>query len=140
MRRETRRGTTLPETLLVLTLLGVLAGLALPPLGRLDDHAAVLAARETLIGRVVEARSLAAEAGGATLVVRSDPGSTFLVVGADTVRRAPLGVDGVRVDRAADLDFDAMGLGRFANATLRLTRGSASASVVVSAYGRPGRR
>ena len=61
MRRETtRRGTTLPETLLVLTLLGVLAGIAVPPLARLDDRAAVLAAREALIGRVVEVRTLAA--------------------------------------------------------------------------------
>ena len=73
-------------------------------------------------------------------MVRAAPASTLLVVGADTVRVAALGDDRVSVHRGAELDFDGMGLGRFASATLRLRRGSSSATVVISAYGRAGRR
>ena len=138
-----QQGTTLLEAVAVLVLLGVLTGLAGPPLTRLRDRAEAHAAREALIGRIVRARAAAVAAGGATLLVRPGPPRTQLVVAGDTLPADALGGSpglGLRGGRPVELDFDGLGLGRFANATIRLEHGGASSTVVVSSYGRASRR
>jgi type II secretory pathway pseudopilin PulG len=138
-----RQGISLLEAVAALTLLGVLAGLAAPPLSRLRDRAVVHVARESLIGLVSETRAAAMAAGAATLVVRPVPPRASIVVRGDTVRVVTLDEEGaVRMPggRPVELDFDGLGLGRFASATLRFSAGQATATVVVSSYGRTSRR
>ena len=135
------RGTTLLELVAVLLLLALAGAAIVPAGGRLRDRAAVLAARESLAGLVAEARAAAVAFGGSELHVASAPWRAWYVA-ADTVRReisleTELGVV-VRGRSEADIAvvFDALGLGRVASETFRLSRGGQEAGLVLSAYGR----
>jgi Tfp pilus assembly protein FimT len=137
-------GTTLIELLLALCLLGILTGLAGPAVDRGVDRFAVRAARDELAAAVSRTQSSAIALGGAVLVL--DPGhATFWIRSAtrDTVLRpvdlaARHGVDIVTSGAAdpVELVYDGLGIGRMTSRTIRLVRGTATATVAVSAYGR----
>lgn len=137
-----RHGYTLIELLLVLTVLAVLLGLALPPLGRWRDRAAVRAARDELAGAVAWTRMAAAARGGAALAVDPVAGQVWTRA-RDGTDSAPVNLSAryaVRVETGTNgvvlLQYDALGIGRMASRTFTLRRGDAVAGVTVSAYGR----
>lgn len=146
-RRPIPHGTTAIELLFALVLLGVLLGLAYPPVrGKLDDMA-VRSARESLAAGVARARAVAIARGGAEFVVDGARGRFWVLAttGDTAIPPVHLGeqygvvlvVDGGATD--VSIHFDGRGLGRVANRTFRLQRGKAEARLTLSAYGRPRR-
>lgn len=136
------RGHTLIELTFVLLLVGVTIVSIAPTARRARDHAAVVAAREALVGLFAEARQAAAESGGALVRISTSPAAAETFVGGLAVRRVELATEfEVAValgggGAGVDLHYDALGLGRVASQTVTLRRGSASAALVVSSYGR----
>lgn len=134
-----RGGFSLVELLVVAALVALLATIVLPPMARWRDALAVRAARDELAAALALTRITAAAAGGAALAV--DPvAARYRVVtsgaAGDPVslaERYGISVDG---DRAFELRYDALGIGRLASRTVTIRRGSAEAGLVVSAYGR----
>ena len=129
-----------------MTLLGLVLGKVLPAGKQLLDRMAVLGAREEAVGLFHRARMEAVARGGVGLVVETSPPAMRIVAGlsSSAVEEVAFG-NGVELtlsrDRAAvELTFDAMGLGRVASQTLRFSRGSAQAELVVSSFGRVTRR
>lgn len=133
------------------TLLELAAGLLLASLGLaailpagagLRDRLAVVGAREAVAGLAAEARSAALVFGGADVRVASDPWRAWVQVGDSSGPPVALERElGVTVELSRDrretiLRYDAMGLGRVANETLRFRRGAAERSLVISSYGR----
>lgn len=142
-RMRNRPAFTLIELAVVLVAAGALTALALPRLHNARQQVTVRAARAELAGAFAVARSAAITGGGATLFVDPAAGAAWIEV-RDGVR---LDTDyrladryGVRIEtpRGAVLSvrYDALGIGRLANTSLTLRRGSATASLTVSAYGR----
>lgn len=140
---QTRAGYTLLELTLVLLLIGLLATAAMPQLLHARHVLAVRAARAELVAAIATARSAAILAGGATLVIDVTAGIAWIEaadggrVGDARYLAASYGVrlEAARGTRVA-LRFDPLGIGRLANASIRIRRGDALASVTVSAYGR----
>lgn len=138
----TRRGYTLIEILLVMTLLSVLVAVAAPLFGRWQSRLAVTAARDELASALALTRMTAVGAGGAELVIDSARGSAWAVTAArDTVYRLTLADQyGVRVATGSEapvaIRFDGLGIGRMANRRVSLTRGRETAGLTISAYGR----
>jgi type II secretory pathway pseudopilin PulG len=138
-----RHGFSLVELGVVLCLLGLVLTLALPRLRHAREVLAVRAARAELAGAIAAARANAVLAGGATLVV--DPYAHRAWIEAADGRRAaidyPLGSRyGVRIETErgtpVSIRYDALGIGRMANATLGVRRGDIRMTLTVSAYGR----
>jgi len=134
-----KSGATITELLLVLTILGILATMAVPQVRRSLDVVDVRAARENTFALATRARAHAQSYGGASLVIDSD---SDIVEVADasgaTVERVALDAD-VAVDGTAprvEMRYDAYGIGRMASRTIRFRRPSAQAVLTVSAYGR----
>ena len=135
-------GHTLLELVLVLALLGILTGMAMPGMARWRDGMAVRSAREEVAAALAWTRLAATAHGGATLHL--DPATTTLWTSYDDGGATPpvdlAGLYGVRLDVGSDaevtLRYDQLGIGRVANRTVRLRRGRAVAGVTVSAYGR----
>lgn len=140
------RGFTLLELITVITLLGILLGEAFPATRTLQDRMAVVGAREAVVGLFHRARMEAVARGGSMVVLTTGPAVTTLLAGGETVIRESIGADyGVELRlsggrSSVTLAFDALGLGRVASQTLRITRGDAVTEVVVSSYGRVTRR
>ncbi|MGH7551692.1 MAG: pilus assembly FimT family protein [Longimicrobiales bacterium] len=143
-----RKGSTLPELLITLLILSVIAAIGAIALRRGLEVYAARAARDSMAAAVGKARSLALASGAARLVV--DPGAASVWVEAPPGMRAGdalrLGdVFGVTVEAdqhtggVVVLEFDALGLGRVASRTFRLRRGSTEARLTLSSYGRPRR-
>lgn len=137
-----KSGYTLIELLLVLFLLGVLLSLALQPLARWRDQAAVHAAREELAAALAHTRITAISASGATLVLTPATGSFSTRTRAGTVglpvdlqARYRVGVDAGAGD-SVTFHYDALGIGRLTSRTVTMKRGGARAGITVSAYGR----
>jgi prepilin-type N-terminal cleavage/methylation domain-containing protein len=138
-----RTGYTLIELAAVLVLAGLIAGTALPTMGRARDQVAVRGARAELAAALAATRATAISAGGATLVI-DVPTGTAWIQAQDGSRvhhtvhlPARYGVTlHTRTGAALALRFDGLGIGRMTNATVQLRRGSAEASFIVSAYGR----
>jgi prepilin-type N-terminal cleavage/methylation domain-containing protein len=135
------RGYTLVELLVALALFAGLLAIALPPLGRWRDRAAVLAAREELASALAWTRMAAASRGGADLLLDPAAGRFWT---RDPVTARPA-VDlraryGVRVDAGTSgvvvFHYDALGIARLSNRTVRIRRRGAETALVVSAYGR----
>jgi prepilin-type N-terminal cleavage/methylation domain-containing protein len=140
---RTRRGFTLIELALVLAIAGVLAGVALTSAARAWHMLAVRAARAELVSLVGATRSAAVLAGGATLVIDVPRARAWIETAGGT--RDPHLYDlaarhGVSFHTARGvpllLRYDALGIGRLANATVVVRRGAAQSTFVVSAYGR----
>lgn len=105
-----------------------------------------MAAREAMVGLVAETRLEAMSVGEARLRVSADSAVAAVASADSTLRRVDFGAEyrvGIRlsgVRSSAELEFDALGLGRMAGQTIRFSRGEAVAEVVVSGYGRVRRR
>ena len=136
-----RAAFTLPELVLVLTLMGIAGTALLPGARAASDRLAVTSARESVAGLVARARTEAMLHGGAVLRLRASDGRAWVEVGdSAVVARALSGEFGVTMELGvtgeAELAFDALGLGRRASRTVVLRRGRAEARVVIAAYGR----
>jgi len=139
------RGTTLLELIFALALVSSIAGVGLRATRRAADAAAVVSAREALVGLVTEARLHAMASGGASVEVVASERSIGLRIRDQVAPRTtalPHDIN-LRVSPRRDtlrLRFDALGIGRFASASISFQRGDAVRSVTVSSYGRVSRR
>lgn len=134
-----RRGTTLPELLAAMTLLGILLAIAVPPAGAARDRAILLLHARALAAAHADTRSAALRA-GARMELSVTPMAYEQRSLAGTVlwRRPGPAQDGVGLTGpATPIVFDSRGytLGA-ANRTYRLTRGSREVRVVISRLGR----
>jgi type II secretory pathway pseudopilin PulG len=136
------RGHTLVEILLVLTLIGATTASLAPTAARYRDRAAVVAAREAVVGLLAEARLAAMEAGEASVRVSGAPWVAEAIAADSTLRLVALEDEhGVSVElnggaTDVELEYGPLGIGRLANQTLAFRRGDARAELVVSGYGR----
>ena len=102
--------------------------------------------RMAVSGLIHRTRMEAVARGGARLEVESSPPAMKIVAGAPSQTIEVVAFDeGVILALSGDresveLTFDAMGVGRVASQTLRFSRGSAQAELVVSSFGRVTRR
>jgi len=143
---KNRPAVTLLELLSVLALLGVFLSFAFPRFQHAADVFSVRAARDAVLGAAARARALAIARGEAQLLV-DEPTATVAITtqgGAqrhssfDLAQRYGVTVDIANSTRTSALvEYDVIGLGRFAALTVRLQRRSAVAGVTFSAYGRP---
>ncbi|MGD8360459.1 MAG: type II secretion system protein [Gemmatimonadota bacterium] len=137
-----RGGFSLPELVLVMTIVGLALGGALPAAFRLRDRMAVVGARESVVGVFHKARIEAVAFGGASIVLRvSPPGAELWSAGA-LRSSVPLGLD-LEVEMTlssgrerVEIFFDALGLGRVASQTIRFLRNGSRSGLVVSSLGR----
>jgi prepilin-type N-terminal cleavage/methylation domain-containing protein len=137
---NSRRGATLPELIVVLTLIGIVLGMSLPSLMRGLDRIETRAAVQETASAFFVARSVAVVSGRGSDVVIDEARSTVLVIArGDTALALHLGArHGVAVSTTRPrMTYTAAGLG-YGGANLRivLTRGSAAESVFVSREGR----
>lgn len=137
-----RRGYTLLELSAVLALMAAAASILLAAGEGTRDRWAVEAAREEVAGLIAEARTAAVAWGGATVHLSGTEAEAWYEAGGTEWRHIELAEE-VALELAlprgraeSDLRFDALGLGQVASQTLRFRRGSAEATLVVSAYGR----
>jgi type IV fimbrial biogenesis protein FimT len=137
-----RRGFTLIELVLVLAVVAVLAGVALPSAWRAYDAIAAERAAQAIVAAHRVARFSAIMRNCRTLLtVQADSLMVRAIESGDTVtlwRRAGPAADGLRLTAPArTLGFAPNGLPLgVANATFQLERGSAIRRVVVSRLGR----
>lgn len=137
-------GYTLIELLFVLSILGVLLAITMPPLTRWLDAAAVHAARDELAGGLALTRVAAVSGRGATLVLDPAAGRFWIrteeedgsATATDLARRYRVRIDVGASTAPVLFHYDALGIGRLANRTVRVHRGRAEAGLTVSAYGR----
>ena len=135
-----RMGTSLIELMVVLALLGLLLGIAAPPASRWRDVLAVRAARDELASGLAMTRARATATGGAALFLDASNGVFWIATGrgagavTDVGRRYGVSIEGA--DGVVEIRYDALGIGRLANRTLRFRRGRAESGLAVSAYGR----
>lgn len=137
---QPRRGTTLVEQMVVLTLLGLLAGIVFRSVRQSLDHLAVHSASRDARDTFAAAREHAVAAGERT-AVQIDPARAELSVhaGGDTIAVRPVGaLHGVSVSSSRDsMAYTPSGLGYgAANLRLILTRGTSAETVTVSRLGR----
>lgn len=141
-----RRGHTLTELLIVLALLALAIGVAYPAARGAADAWAVRAARDAVGATLAGARAAALTQRGAEVLLVPADGTVSTRTGMDAAPPRP------RLDLAGDwrvvltspgfagdtiaIRYDAIGVGRLANRTLRFERGRAVAGLTVSAYGR----
>ncbi len=139
-------GFTLFECLVVLAIVGIGIALGLPALQLHRDRWAVTQAREASAALLARARVDALGSGVSTVTIQSGRGQIERRLGSTLRERVDLGgrygvsLDISGRDTLATIEFNALGLGRMAARTLRFGRGAASASLVISAYGRVSRR
>ena len=137
-----RRGITLLELAVVLTIAGVIAGIALPAARRFTDGILADRAARTVIAGHRVARFSAIMRGHRTLLtVRPESLVVRVVTGLDTLTlwtRPGPATDGVTLaGPTRTLVFAPTGLPLgVSNATFQLSRGSAARHVVVSRLGR----
>jgi type II secretory pathway pseudopilin PulG len=136
------RGHTLVELTAVLLLMALASSTLLPLARRTQDRSSVIAAREAVAGLVAEARIASVMFGGASVHFAARPWRAWSEAGGEVRRRVSLeeelGVSLVltRSRVAAQIRFDALGLGQIASETLRFQRRDAEAGLVLSSYGR----
>ncbi len=141
-----RRGHTLIELLIVLALLALAIGLAYPAARAASDAWAVRGARDAVGAAIAGARAAALTQRGAEVLLVPLDGTVLTRAGtADAPPRPHLALTrdwrvrlsspGFTGDTIA-IRYDAIGIGRIANRTLRFERGRAVAGLTVSAYGR----
>ena len=136
-----RTGTTLPELIVALSLFGMAASWSIRVAGGWQDGIAVGAARETLISELRGARVRAQSGGGASVEIVLDSALVRVRAPGAPDRTVPLGREhGVTLSsgatRTVRLQFDRMGLGRFASRSVTVSRGRVSRSISISSYGR----
>lgn len=139
-----RTGVALPDLIITLAILSILAVIAAPHLREASEAMAVRSARDAAAGELERARVLAIARGSARVIV--DPATAELRVEAPpgTAAGSPLRLDvfsaTVSVDGltsgTASLDFNAIGIGQTANRTIRFHRGGQESRISLSLYGR----
>jgi hypothetical protein len=112
-----------------------------PRFGQLLDRWAVLLARDHLVSLISQARAVAQVRGGADLVLETATGRAAIEIDGESVATLDLRPWRVSVSAGSGRDsvllrFDALGIGRIASQTLRLSRGAAEAQVIISSFGR----
>jgi prepilin-type N-terminal cleavage/methylation domain-containing protein len=141
-------GHTLPELLVVLAVLAIAVSMTAPRVRSGLDVYAVRAARDATAAALAQARALAMARGSAVVVVDGAKGTVALEAPAGRAVGEAVQVSALfHVDIEADdapgatvvLRFDALGIGRFSNHTLRFHRGAFAAHLTLSSYGRPRR-
>lgn len=135
-----RRGFTLLELTLALTIIGIMSALAVPGIARFRDRAAVHGATSLLASTLADARHQSLRWQRRT-AIRFDTLSDYAVVyaGPDTLGRAPLRtLFQVQLSVTRDsIAFYPTGLGYgAANTRLIVARGVAAETVTVSRAGR----
>ena len=134
-----RAGYTMLEMMLVLVIISISAGLAIPALIGMRDRITVRLAAIDATRALSDARSMALSAARRT-AVRMDVTRNTLTVqaGADTLRTLRLDDYGVRLRTTRDsIAWGPTGIGwGAATATITLSRGSATAALAVSRLGR----
>ena len=135
-----RSGTTLPELVVVLTVVGVLAAVGTLRVGVMRDRMSVRAATTEAVAAFATARRWSISRAARTAVL-IDPSNASIVVQsfADTIAHRRLrDVHGVAISSSRDsMAYAPNGLGYGAsNLTLVLRRGAAAETVVVSRLGR----
>ena len=140
------RGYSLLETVVVVAIFAMTVASLAPAARRYRDSSTVIAARESVVGLIAEARVRALGKGGITVHLEGDPFRAWVTQSDSVVRVLSLGRDlGVTLVLARGrtetrLAYDALALGQVASETLTFRRGSAERSLVVSGYGRVRRR
>lgn len=134
------RGVTLPEMLIVLTIVGVVMAIAIPNAKASLDRVSVRAASSDVRATLNYARMLAM-AGGLAVAVDIDSAAGTLRVrrGDERILMRPVGpAHGVRLGRTRDsLTYDPRGFGRgAANLSILVRRGASVETVFVSRLGR----
>ncbi len=135
-----RRGTTLPETMLVLCLVGILASVASIQVARVRDRLSVRAATTEAVTTFAIARRWSLSRSARTAVA-IDTGAASMIVRSydDTIAQRRLGEShGVTLSASRDsMAYAPNGLGYGAsNLTLVVRRGEHAETVVVSRLGR----
>ncbi|MBC7790003.1 MAG: GspH/FimT family pseudopilin [Anaerolineae bacterium] len=135
-----RKGTTLIEMSMVLAVVAILVLVALPQVGRIRDRVFVRSATTDLLAALTLARHSAIMQ-GQTVAVHFDTATGRVVVAADThvVSVHPMhSTYGVSIWTNRDsIAYNPLGLGYgAANFSIRLTRGLAQDTVIVSRLGR----
>jgi prepilin-type N-terminal cleavage/methylation domain-containing protein len=135
-----RRGVTLIELLLVLTVTGLLFGIALPRFASLADGLAVMQAAQHLVGAqrrarmtaILESREIVLTIAPDSLVIRVGHG------GLESWRASGPAAEGVALAGGVKrIVYSPVGITTgLSNASFPLTRGNARRTVVVSRLGR----
>ena len=135
-----RVGTTLPELVVVLTVVGVLAAVATLRVGSLRDRMSVRSATTETVATFATARRWSISRAARTAVLINQTDATIAVQSfADTIAYRRLrDVHGVTITASRDsMAYAPNGLGYGAsNLTLILRRGAAAETLVVSRLGR----
>ena len=135
-----RTGLTLLELTIVLALVGVLAALVIPRSAAMLDRAKVTAATRETVTIFAVARHLAIQSSSrATVFIRQPQGRLLVRVGTDTAHQRDLSRRyGVTLDATQDsMSYHPTGIGYgVANLSVRIRRGNAADTVVVSRLGR----
>jgi prepilin-type N-terminal cleavage/methylation domain-containing protein len=135
-----RRAFTLPELMLVLALVGILLGIALPRLSSALDRIEVHTAANRLVAAHNRARMLAVSQGHVVVLsvdqhalILRRPGETTALWSEPGPEASGVSLSGPGVTFTFSPEGLTLGL---SNATLKLARGSATRTVVVSRLGR----
>lgn len=135
-----RRGTTVPELIVVLTVVGILLAIALARTGAVRDHVSVRAAATETVATFALARRWSLSRASRTAITFDTAAATLIVRSyTDTITRRSLGSShGVTLSASRDsMAYAPNGLGYGAsNLTLVIRRGAAAETVVVSRLGR----
>lgn len=136
-----KRGSTLVEVLLVLTLIGAGVSWLAGPVRRLGDEITARMLREDVVTLVEAARQLGRSRGGARLTLHRD-GRYAMAAGRAHVRRGTLDLPpraSLVLSRNGDstvVRFNRLGLGQMASTTIAVRVGNVDRVLVLSAYGR----
>lgn len=138
--RNSRAAFTLLELLFVVTIIGVLTGVAIPKSRHLLDATAVHAAAGDAANMLELARHTALTRGSQTTIdIDSEPARLTMRAGADTLRmRDEEAIHGVRFAASRrSVVYSQLGMGfGVSNLTLIVTRGIAAETLTVSRLGR----
>ena len=137
-----RNGYSLLELTFVLMVTALLLGIVVAPVRHARDVVAVRAARAELASLIALTRSTAIAAGGASAVIDIANGTAWM----EQTPGSPIGdVNAIaarhRVSLTASqpvlrIRYDALGIGRISNATIRVKSGSVTGTLTISSYGR----
>jgi prepilin-type N-terminal cleavage/methylation domain-containing protein len=135
-----RKAFTLPELVLVLAVVGILTGLALPRLSGAMDRIEVEEAANRLIAAHSRARIMAMTRGQVVLLSIDPAQLTISAQGKTEPLWSDIGPAAVGVELAGPARQFTFSPGGttvgFSNATFQLTRGSATRTLVISRLGR----
>ena len=138
-----KQGSSLIEIAVVLGVMTIALGIAVPGFRRALDAYRVSAGRDAIVALAGRARAVAIAHGGADLTIHGDSGFARVEAPGATPELVAIGERyGVQLTienstrSVVTIHYDGIGLGRFANLSLVVRRGDAQARVVFSMYGR----